>query len=136
MIEVIDRKSLKVANGYQEGGLYRLKSFTSSLQSSDSHLHQLFSPSKALLSDDESHLWHHRLGHTPVATMQQLVSHNMVEGLPKLRKTHHVCPSCAKGKLSRSSFPEEASHRASHILELIHADLAGPLEVESLGGSK
>ena len=60
----------------------------------------------------------------------------MVEGLPKLCKTHHVCPSCAKGKLSRSSFPEEASHRASHILELIHADLAGPLEVEALGGSK
>ena len=62
VIEVVDRSSLKVvAHGYQEGGLYRLKSFTSSLQSNDSHLHQLFSPSKALLSDEESHLWHHRL---------------------------------------------------------------------------
>ena len=136
VIEVVDRSTLKVvAHGYQEGGLYCLKYFTSSLQSNNSHLHQLFSPSKALLTDEVSHLWHHRLlGHTPVATLQHLVSHNMVEGLPKLCKTHHVCPSCAKIKLSRSSFPEEASHRASRILELIHDDLAGPLEVESLVG--
>ena len=68
--------------------------------------------------------------------LQQIVSKEMAHGLPQLRHPHHVCSSCAKGKQHRASFPEEATYRATRILELVHADLAGPLEVDSLGGSK
>ena len=61
----------------------------------------------------------------------------MVTGLPSLHvPRHHVCPSCALGKQHRASFPTEATHRASCVLELIHANLAGPMEVVSLGGSR
>ena len=61
----------------------------------------------------------------------------MVTDLPHLQVPHHqVCSSCDLGKQHRASFPSEASHRAHHVLELIHADLAGPMEVPSLGGSR
>lgn len=60
-----------------------------------------------------------------------------MNGLPKLHNPHHhICSSCAQGKQHQASFPEEASHRATHILELVHVELAGPMEVASLGGSR
>ena len=59
----------------------------------------------------------------------------MVTGLPQLQvPCHHVCSSCAFGNQHRASFRLEATHQATHILELIHVDLAGPMEVLSLGG--
>ena len=49
---------------------------------------------------------------------------------------HHVCSSCAAGKLHQDPFPSQASSQAQQALELIHANLAGPLEVPSIGGSR
>ena len=51
VIEVIDRQSLSiVVNGYQSDGLYYISSFDSQFLLQESHLHQLFAPSKAPLS--------------------------------------------------------------------------------------
>ena len=46
---------------------------------------------------------------------------------------HQVCSSCAVGKQHRASLHLESTNR---ILELIHVDLAGPMEVPSLGDSR
>jgi Reverse transcriptase (RNA-dependent DNA polymerase)/Integrase core domain len=43
---------------------------------------------------------------------------------------------CVYGKHSRASFPKGQSKRASQVLELIHADLCGPMQTVSIGGSK
>lgn len=42
---------------------------------------------------------------------------------------------CCEGKQTRSSFPREGS-RASKVLELVHADVCGPMETKSIGGSR
>ena len=138
-MEVIDRSSLSiVAHGSQQGGLYHITSF-SSHQSliDDSHLHQLFASHQALLSKEANDLWHSRFGHVSPSTLQQLFSKSMVTGLPKPHiPRDHVCSSCAMGKLHRASFPLEGfTLRATRILELVHVDLAGPMEVSTLGGS-
>ena len=70
-------------------------------------------------------------------TLQHISSKEMVHGLPILSNPHHhICPSCAQGKQHQEFFVEAASHRATRILELVHVDAIGPMEVESLGGSQ
>ena len=58
----------------------------------------------------------------------------MVFGLPRIDSTN-LCEGCIYGKQTRKSFPVGKAKRASHCLELIHADLCGPLQTKFLGGS-
>lgn len=59
----------------------------------------------------------------------------MVFGLPKVENLD-FCESCVYGKQSKIIFPIGKSWRASICLELVHADLCGPMSIESLGGSR
>nr|GEZ25157.1 ribonuclease H-like domain-containing protein [Tanacetum cinerariifolium] len=50
-------------------------------------------------SADECMLWHRRLGHLNFKTMNKLVRHNLVRGLPtKCFENDHTCTACLKGK--------------------------------------
>ena len=46
------------------------------------------------------------------------------------------CEACTLGKMHRSSFQKQSQHRATQLLEIIHSDICGPMQVESIGGSK
>jgi hypothetical protein len=59
----------------------------------------------------------------------------MVIGLPELEVQHQVCESCVLGKHHREVFPSAATFRAKSPLELVHIDLCGPMQTESIGGS-
>nr|GEY46522.1 hypothetical protein [Tanacetum cinerariifolium] len=53
---------------------------------------------------DESMLWHRRLGHLNFKTMNKLVRHNLVKGLPsKCFENDHTCVACLKGKQHKAS---------------------------------
>ena len=67
--------------------------------------------------------------------MKLLIQKEMVFGLPKV-KNLDFCESCVYGKLSKKVFPVGKSRRASVRVELVHADLCGPMSVESSGGSR
>lgn len=84
---------------------------------------------------DDAKLWHLRYRHLNEKGLQLLSKKNMVVGLPKLG-TLSFCEGCVYGKHSRNSFPGNKSYRASNCLEIVHADLCGPMSVESTGGSK
>nr|GFA20741.1 ribonuclease H-like domain-containing protein [Tanacetum cinerariifolium] len=57
-------------------------------------------------SADECVLWHRRLGHLNFKTMNKLVRHNLVRGLPtKYFENDHTCTACLKGKQHKASFP-------------------------------
>nr|GEU71049.1 retrovirus-related Pol polyprotein from transposon TNT 1-94 [Tanacetum cinerariifolium] len=68
--------------------------------------------------------------------LQLLKNKHMVNDLPDIRSLTHVCEGCALGKQAKSSFPVRKSKRANDVLELIHADLCGPMKSESLAGSE
>ena len=59
-----------------------------------------------------------------------------VRGLPKLKKSDNIiCKQCQLGKMTKSSFKSKA-HTSKEILELVHTNLCGPMEVKSYKGDK
>ncbi|RVW94747.1 Retrovirus-related Pol polyprotein from transposon TNT 1-94 [Vitis vinifera] len=81
----------------------------------------------------ESNLWHLRYGHLNVKGLKLLSKKEMVFGLPKIDSVN-VCEGCIYGKQSKKPFPKGRSRRASSCLEIIHADLCGPMQTASFGG--
>nr|GFA99699.1 hypothetical protein [Tanacetum cinerariifolium] len=58
----------------------------------------------AKVSADKCILWHRGLGHLNVKTMNKLVRHNLVRGLPtKSFDNDHTCTACLKGKQHKAS---------------------------------
>ncbi|KAJ8625896.1 hypothetical protein MRB53_019203 [Persea americana] len=91
--------------------------------------------SKALVvtGTEQAVLWHHRYGHLHSKGLKVLSTKEMVLGLPEVGE-FEVCEGCLYGKQTRASFPTGKAWRASKILELLHADLCGPMSTSSLGG--
>nr|GEY56860.1 putative ribonuclease H-like domain-containing protein [Tanacetum cinerariifolium] len=87
----------------------------------------------AKASADESMLWHRRLGHLNFKTMNKLVRHNLVKGLPsKCFENDHTCVACLKGKQHKASCKNKLVHSVSKPLHTLHMDLFGPTFVSSL----
>ncbi|GKD29574.1 retrovirus-related pol polyprotein from transposon TNT 1-94 [Tanacetum coccineum] len=83
----------------------------------------------------DSDIWHFRYGHLHLNGLKLLKNKDMVMGLPNIDDIE-FCEGCVLGKQSRNSFPVGKSWRASRHLELVHADLCGPMNTESLNDSK
>ena len=59
--------------------------------------------------------------------LRTLSYRNMVRGLPPLSTSNAICTDCLKGKQHRDPIPKKSTWRASQKLELIHADICGPI---------
>lgn len=81
-------------------------------------------------------LWHQRMGHLNVADLVKLRD-GLATGISFSGSSGHnpVCVSCLKGKQVRKPFNNKGT-RASHVLELIHSDICGPMETNSLSGAR
>lgn len=79
--------------------------------------------------------WHQRLGHANYQTVKKMASGDVVEGINcSSLNTSNECVACILGKMTRKSFSSSSS-RATEPGELIHFDIMGPFEVESLSRS-
>nr|GEY51890.1 ribonuclease H-like domain-containing protein [Tanacetum cinerariifolium] len=87
----------------------------------------------AKASADECILWHRRLGHLNFKTMNKLVRHNLVRGLPtKCFVNDHTCTACLKGKQHKASCKFKLVNSVSKLLHTLHMDLFGPTSVSSI----
>jgi hypothetical protein len=86
--------------------------------------------------EEESWLWHLRLGHLNFGGLKELSIKKMVNGLPSINQPDQLCEGCLVGKQHRESFPKESMSRAKQPLELIHSDICGPIEPASLGENR
>lgn len=78
--------------------------------------------------------WHRRLGHINFKDLQKM-SNGVVDGLIcKGKIEREDCITCCEGKQTR--LPFHTGTRAKGLLEVVHADLCGPMEVTSIGGSR
>ncbi|XP_073036620.1 uncharacterized protein [Primulina eburnea] len=85
----------------------------------------------------ELDLWHQKLGHANFKTLKNLSKYDAVRGMPNLSSgISYVCGDCQKGKQTHVSHPMLPIPGTTRCLELLHMDLMGPMEVESLGGKK
>nr|GEU89473.1 putative ribonuclease H-like domain-containing protein [Tanacetum cinerariifolium] len=81
----------------------------------------------AKASADECMLWHMRLGHLNFKTMNELVRHNLVRGLPtKCFKNDHTCTACLKGKQHKASCKSKLVNSVTKPLYTLNIDLFGP----------
>ena len=81
--------------------------------------------------------WHCRFGHLNHTYIDQLIKDKLVEGMNcSAGKVNRECEACAQGKMHRIPFPKKSEKKTCQPLELIHSDLCGPMNVDSIGGSK
>lgn len=75
--------------------------------------------------------WHERLGHQNVAHVKKFLRNNNVDFVDE----DFACEACVYGKHHRGSYKlrEEKSKKCG---EIIHADVCGPMQNLSIGGSK
>eukprot|EP00253_Pinus_taeda_P025231 PITA_25231 len=80
-------------------------------------------------------LWHQRFGHINYNDLLLLQKKEMVRDLPMLKQVHNDCDVCTLGKMHREEFRVRVEKKQRDILELVHADLCGPMQTKSLGGA-
>ena len=73
--------------------------------------------------------------HLNIKSLRLLKNVNMVHGLSNTQKIE-VCDGCLLGKQTMKTFPVGGAWRASTCLELIHIDIVGPMQTESLRGNR
>nr|GEW70387.1 hypothetical protein [Tanacetum cinerariifolium] len=98
-------------------------------------------PSKGLTclfekaTNDESNLWHRRLGHINFKTMNKLVKGNLVRGLLlNIFENDHTCVACQKGKQHKASCKSKLVNSVSQPLQILHMNLFGQTFIKSIMG--
>ena len=87
--------------------------------------------------ENESWLWHRRLGHVSMNLLSKLAKQELVVGLPKAAfEKDHLCTACQLGKQHKKPFPSINYIPSKRILELLHMDLFGPVKPKTLGGKE
>lgn len=76
-------------------------------------------------------LWHEKLAHQNIEQIRNILKINNI----KFTDDSFECDACVFGKQHRSSFQARET-LSSKCGQLIHADVCGPMQVESIGGSR
>lgn len=96
---------------------------------------QSFHAAKAIAEDGDK--WHKRLGHISPEQIRKMAEQKLVKGL-SLTPSFQVnfCEPCVIGKMHRKSHKAVGEIKSKGILDLVHSDLCGPMQTESIGGRK
>src|SRR5215216_1871397 len=101
------------------------------LDSSDTHIHNIDAKRCKVDNDSATYLWHYRLGHIGVKSMKKLHVDGLLESLDY--ESLYTCEPCLMGKMTKTPF-SGTMERAIDLLEIIHTDVCGPMNVEACGG--
>jgi hypothetical protein len=113
----------RVTEGYLEDNLYWLDASSIGL---NTHV-----KSAATLDT-----WHQRMGHMSHAALKSYGPSALTGmDLDSSTTAPTVCRGCEVGKSTCKPFSVSSTKRTSAILEVVHSDLAGPMQTKSLQGS-
>ena len=88
-------------------------------------------------SSDVNWLWHKHLSHLNFKTLNHLSLNQLVTGLPDYSfAKESLCSTCEKVKQTIANFKSKQISSVSSLLQLLHMDLFGPINVQSHAGKK
>jgi len=88
------------------------------------------------VNDDKLTRWHQRYGHLNIPDLKKLKVRDIVKGIEFSTTTNKFqCDVCDLNKIHVQPF-QPSKHRETEVLSLVHSDICGPMNVESLGGSR
>lgn len=77
-----------------------------------------------------------RYGHLNFRDLNKLKSKDMVMNMNmNIIREKFICEVCDKGKIHQLPY-KDSVNRSTSKLDLVHSDICGPFDVESLGGAK
>ena len=126
-IQIIQKGTKEVvAFGILDNGLYWLKTKNFQVESN-----------AVVKKNNDIALWHKRLGHISIETIKHAVEKEMVNNIVVKDYTmDQVCQGCKEGKMVQKPYKSNQTKEKYNIFGLIHWDICGPMENESIGGSK
>ncbi|KAJ9538899.1 hypothetical protein OSB04_031632 [Centaurea solstitialis] len=103
--------------------------YTVNLQDNSSEIYHISKRSKDI--EDQTYLWHCRLGHINKKRVELLLKGGFLGTLNY--KPFDNCKSCLSGKMTKQPFNKE-NERATDLLEIVHTDVCGPFSHVARGG--
>ena len=95
------------------------------------HVHNIDAKRCRVGNDSTTFLWHCHLGHIGVKRMKKLHIDGLLESLDY--ESLGTCEPCLMGKMTKTPF-SRTMERATDLLEIIHTDVCGPMNIEARGG--
>ena len=100
------------------------------LDRGDTHSHNIEAKRCKVNNDSATYLWHYRLGHIGVKRMKKPHKDGFLESLGY--ESFDACEPCLLGKMTKTPF-SGTMERATDLLEIIHTDVCGPMNIEARG---
>lgn len=113
-----------VAKGIRNTGLYRM------LIKSKQRV--AVSSANLAVKSEWIRIWHERFAHQNIAQTKMVLKRN---GIDFIEEHNFQCEACVFGKHHRKSFKSH-NEKTTQCGELIHSDVCGPFQVNSLGVSR
>ena len=85
-----------------------------------------------LTKEDQTRLWHKKLGHASLSIIGKAIKNQVVPNIDSNIK--FFCGDYKLRKQIKSSNKSMKECYTNRVLELLHIDLMGPMQTESLGG--
>ena len=125
---ILDSYGTLRGSGIIDGKLFTLDSSFMKNSLHDAH---------GAVNENSLQLWHERFGHLGFKNLKILNNQQLVDGL-NFNSSEEIdfCECCTIGKQTRHPFPKNAATRAKELLQIVHTDVCGPTNTQSLGGNR
>ena len=122
---ILEKAGKLMVKSFANGGIFGMVAHTTEDQ--------------VLAAVESPELWHRRYGHMGYDGLAKLAAGNLVSGMKvsaeDFKKAGETpCGTCITSKQHKASRPSSDSETV-RPLELLHTDVCGPMQVQSLGGS-
>jgi transposase InsO family protein len=99
-------------------------------------LSEIGNEKSCLGKEDESWLWHRRMGHMHFDNLFKVSKREAVREMPQIMKlTNTLCKHCQQGKQTKTRFKSK-EYSTTKPLEIVHTDLVGPTTKKVLKGER